>query len=168
MPSDKEERPATSAEVRAIRDELEQLRADADRPATAADVQAILVRLEQLGAGADRTVPAVEVEALRAEVARLRAEVNALRGQSATPPDAPPGPRPTPAPPPGQHVTLDQIGAMVHRSKRSLEHYRKQMPPPRVRGRRGQAHLWDWAEVRPWLEATFGVPLPEHFPGLSL
>jgi hypothetical protein len=75
---------------------------------------------------------------------------------------APPG---APDPLGTQLVTLDQCAAMVHRRKRSLEHYRRRMPAPRVTGRRGQPSLWEWADVRPWLEGHFGRVLPERFPG---
>ncbi len=64
-----------------------------------------------------------------------------------------------------QLVTLDQAAAMVKRSKRSLERYRDVMPAPCVRGTRGQANLWRWREIRPWLQSTFGFLLPERFPG---
>ena len=104
------------------------------RPATAADIASLRARLDQL----------------RAELAALGRRLPANRGGTAGPPE--------------QLVTLDQIAAMVHRSKRSLERYRKRMPVPRVRGRRGRPHLWAWAEVRPWLEATFDLRLPEQFP----
>ena len=65
-----------------------------------------------------------------------------------------------------QLVTLDQMAAIVSRQKSSLRHYREELPPPRVQGRRGQATLWAWAEVRPWLERTFARKLPERFPSL--
>jgi hypothetical protein len=104
------------------------------RPATAADIAFVLALLERL----------------RAALAALGSRLPANRGGTAVLPE--------------QLVTLDQIAAMVHRSKRSLERYRKRMPAPRVRGRRGRPHLWAWAEVRPWLEATFDLRLPEQFP----
>ena len=43
-----------------------------------------------------------------------------------------------PAPPEQQYVSLDQIAAAVNLRKRSLEHYRKKMPAPRIQGRRGR------------------------------
>jgi len=114
-----------------------------ERPATSADINAILTELE-----------------------KLRTDMASLRGQAGWTIPGPSSPTPLPIPPPSEQlVTLDQIGAMVHRSKRSMERYRKQMPAPRVRGRRGRPHLWAWTEVRPWLEATFGLRLPEYFPG---
>src|SRR5690349_13059194 len=74
-----------------------------------------------------------------------------LRDQPSPP--MPKSPAPIAVPPPTEQlVTLDQIGAMVHRFKRSMERYRGRMPPPRVRVRRGQTHLWAWSEVCPWLE----------------
>jgi hypothetical protein len=63
-----------------------------------------------------------------------------------------------------QVVTLDQIAARMRMSKRSLERYKKEMPPPVMRGRRGRTSRWVWADVRPWLEQTFGCVLPERFP----
>jgi hypothetical protein len=61
-------------------------------------------------------------------------------------------------------VTLDQVAALVNRSKRSLEHYKSAMPPPRVKGGPGQPDEWSWAELRPWLEEKFHRRLPERFP----
>jgi hypothetical protein len=63
-----------------------------------------------------------------------------------------------------QYVTLDQMAAIVGRSKPTLRRYVKQAPKPTFRGRRGQAGEWRWSDVRPWLEATFGRKLPERFP----
>jgi hypothetical protein len=96
-----------------------------------------------------------EVRALRAVLERLEALIRA-------------GLQPAPAAakdPAEQLVTLDQAAALVHRSKRTLERYRDQgMPEPRNQGRRGHPNLWAWADVRPWLERTFGFSLPEQFP----
>jgi hypothetical protein len=61
-------------------------------------------------------------------------------------------------------VTLDQAAAAVNRSKRTLEKYLGEMPPPEVEGGGGQAHFWDWKKLRPWLTKRFRVPLPERFP----
>jgi hypothetical protein len=114
--------------------------------------------------------------ALASSVEAVRAELQSLRAELATGQMLPVGALQTGTPLavaaaatalPEQLVTLDQIGAMVHRSKRSMERYRRQMPAPRVQGRRGRSHLWAWPEVRPWLEATFSLQLPERFPGLS-
>lgn len=68
-------------------------------------------------------------------------------------------------PPAEQLVTLDQCAATVGLRKRSLERYRGQMPPPRVKGRNGRPTLWAWLEVRPWLEKTFGRDLEGFFRG---
>jgi hypothetical protein len=64
-------------------------------------------------------------------------------------------------------VTLDQAASMVHRVKRTLEHYKTngKLPAPAVEGNYGQAHLWDWDVMRPWLEATFNTKLPVRSPG---
>jgi hypothetical protein len=61
-------------------------------------------------------------------------------------------------------VTLDQCAALVNRNKRSLERYKKQMPRPKVLGGGGKPHEYAWSEMRPWLEKTFGRPLPERHP----
>jgi len=62
-------------------------------------------------------------------------------------------------------VTLDQAAALVNRTKRALEHYKRTMPKPRVLGGGGKPHLYSWSEMRPWLAKTFGTPdLPEDFP----
>lgn len=67
-----------------------------------------------------------------------------------------------------QLVTLDQAAALVERSKRSLEYYRRhprhQLPDPTVEGGGGRPHLWDWRVMRPWLERTFRARLPERLP----
>jgi hypothetical protein len=129
-----------------------------DRTAQPAELEAILAQLEKLSDKKD-------VHTILNELERLRYDVTALRSHLGPPILRSPAPIPALPPPTEQLVTLDQIGAMVHRSKRSMERYRSQMPPPRLRGRRGQPHLWEWAEVRPWLETIFGLRLPEHFPG---
>jgi hypothetical protein len=62
-------------------------------------------------------------------------------------------------------VTLNQIAGIVKRTKRTLERYKtKGLPAPAVEGRPGQYDLWDWPTVRPWLEETFNMKLPEAFP----
>ena len=63
-------------------------------------------------------------------------------------------------------VTLSQSAAMVHRGKRTLEHYktRGELPAPAVEGGAGMPDFWDWAVIRPWLEKKFKVKLPENFP----
>lgn len=103
-----------------------------------------------------------ELRSVRAELAALRGEVGAVRALL----DQPEQPTlPFPPDPLEQLVTLDQAAALVHRSKRTLDGYRARgLPVPRVRGRRGQPHLWVWGDIRPWLEATFGPRLPETFP----
>jgi hypothetical protein len=62
---------------------------------------------------------------------------------------------PTPSNP-ERLVTLDQAAAIVNRSTRTLERYKKRgMPEPRVRGQGGKFHEYSWAEMRVWLEETF-------------
>lgn len=94
---------------------------------------------------------------IAAEVRALREELRSLREQMA--------PQVAAVELVQQRVTLNQCAAMVHRSKRSLQGY-KDRPPPCNRPRNGQAHEWLWCDMRPWLESTFGVVLPERFPGL--
>lgn len=67
-----------------------------------------------------------------------------------------------------QLVTLDQCAAMVHLSRRSLFRYRSRgMPLPFRPGYHGRPGLYDWSEMRPWLEKTFGIPLPEVHPSYA-
>ena len=63
-------------------------------------------------------------------------------------------------------VTLDQAAAAVHRTKRTLEHYKTKgtLPAPTVEGGGGKPDLWDWKILRPWLEETFRITLPETYP----
>jgi len=64
-------------------------------------------------------------------------------------------------------VTLDQIAAVVHRKKRTLERYleEKKIPAPDFPGGDGKAHKWRWSNVRPALEREFGFKLSLRFPG---
>lgn len=63
-------------------------------------------------------------------------------------------------------VTLDQAAAMVSVSKRTLERRKTSgdLPVPVIEGGGGRADRWDWKTIRPWLEETFKVSLPEIFP----
>ena len=64
-------------------------------------------------------------------------------------------------------VTLQQAAAMVSRSKRTLEDYKRKdqtMPLPRVEGGGGKPAEWAWSEIRSWLEKTFDRSLPKRFP----
>ncbi|MCA9070450.1 MAG: hypothetical protein KDA84_16070, partial [Planctomycetaceae bacterium] len=63
------------------------------------------------------------------------------------------------------------IVAVVPKSKRILERYKNDpkrksfnMTQPSVVGGGGKADEWEWTEIRPWLEETFGKKLPERFP----
>ena len=73
---------------------------------------------------------------------------------------------------PKVYVTLNQIAAIVQRSKRTLEKYasRKvdQLPDPDIQGSGGKSNEWDWVKIRPWLEKEFGKKLPEVFPGTEI
>jgi hypothetical protein len=117
-----------------------------------------------------------DLPASSAEIQTVQAELKSLRAAMAVVLDRLPAPDGNCTGPPKQSarsenveqlVTLNQIGAIVHRAKRTMEHYLRKMPKPRVHGRRGQPQLWAWNEVRPWLEATFGGQLPERFPGAT-
>jgi hypothetical protein len=69
-----------------------------------------------------------------------------------------------------QSIRLDQAAAMAHMTKRALENYKRRgMPKPTRQGRGGRFSLYSWPEMRVWLERTFDLRLPEHFPdpGLS-
>jgi len=64
-----------------------------------------------------------------------------------------------------QLVSLDQCAAMVHITRRALARYRgRGLPAPVRPGHAGRPTLYDWRVVRPWLEATFGLRLPECHP----
>jgi hypothetical protein len=117
-----------------------------------------------------RPATAADVEALAAELRRLREQLAWLTRVPelfAAPARLPPA-----GPPPARDagdgadlVDLDQMAAMVRLKKRSLERRAAAMPAPRRKGTRGQRSLWAWREVRPWLEATFGLLMPEEYPG---
>jgi hypothetical protein len=82
-------------------------------------------------------------------------------------------PEDIPAAPPAeaeaeQYVTLDQMAALVNRSKKTLERKANattsDMPAPDVEGGGGKPHEWKWTTIRPWLEKHFNRKLPERFP----
>jgi hypothetical protein len=64
-------------------------------------------------------------------------------------------------------VTLDQIAATVHMSKRTFERHRKEMPPPACKPKSGAAAKWLWSEVRPWLVKRYGPSVPFTYPGIA-
>jgi hypothetical protein len=70
-------------------------------------------------------------------------------------------------------LDLDQIAALVHLRKRSMENYkwpkRKEdpLPDPDFPGKPGQRGLWKWATIRPWLGRTFNLPLPKDPPDMG-
>jgi hypothetical protein len=70
-----------------------------------------------------------------------------------------------------QYVTLNQMAALDHRSKKTLERKanatRSDMPAPDVEGGGGKPHEWKWTTIRPWLENHFKRKLPERFPRLN-
>jgi len=107
----------------------------------------------------------IELVENRAELARLRADVERLTqvvGELVAPQTIRIAEHQKA---PEQHVDLDQVAAMLHISPRSLERYRTQMPPPVRKGHKGRRALWRWHELRPFLEETFEMNLPENFPG---
>lgn len=107
------------------------------------------------------------LESMHAELQELRRELVRLRHETRLP-ESPYEQQVLPfAPPARQYVTLDQIAAIVRRQKRSLEKYRGRMPRPASAGGHGRPTLWAWADVRPWLEETFGLPLPDCFPAYA-
>jgi hypothetical protein len=67
-----------------------------------------------------------------------------------------------------EYVDLDQIAAIVNRSKSHLEKLKRRLknplPDPDVRGGGGKKDEWIWSRIRPWLEAEFNRHLPEAFP----
>jgi hypothetical protein len=93
----------------------------------------------------------------------LAALVQALAGlRRATPPAANGD---AAAVPPVQLVTLDQCAVLVHVKKRTLYRYRARgLPRPRRKGWHGRPALYEWAEVRPFLEEHFNLRLPVIHP----
>lgn len=69
---------------------------------------------------------------------------------------------------PPQMVTLSQMAAWAHRSKRTLERYKTLgcLPDPDIEGGGGMPALWRWDRVRGWLMRRFNVQLPERLPDL--
>ncbi len=69
---------------------------------------------------------------------------------------------------PSQTVTLDQMAAMVRKSKRTLESWRTKdgdFPTASVEGGGGKANLWYWQDVVAYLRKRSGiVDLPDSFP----
>lgn len=61
-------------------------------------------------------------------------------------------------------VTLNQAAGIVRKSKRTLEGWRQELPPPDVIGGHGKANLWRWSKLKPALENKAGLKLPEQFP----
>jgi hypothetical protein len=104
-----------------------------------------------------------EIEMLASRLAEV---VTALEESLPAPPSAsPPADSTTDA---EQYVTLDQMSALVNRSKKTLA---RQMnakgsnaPTPDVEGGGGKPHEWVWSKIRPWLEKQFNRQLPERFP----
>jgi hypothetical protein len=72
----------------------------------------------------------------------------------------------------GQYVTLDEMAAIVNRSKRTLEKLKDRkkdpLPPPDIEGGGGKPHEWLWSTVRPWLEKEYGRTLPAEFPAARI
>jgi hypothetical protein len=70
-----------------------------------------------------------------------------------------------------QYVTLNQVAALVNRTKKTLQRIvndqKRACPSPDVEGGGGKPNEWKWLRLRPWLESTFNRKLPEQFPSLS-
>jgi hypothetical protein len=68
-------------------------------------------------------------------------------------------------------VDLDQIAALVHMQKRSLENYKRRaqdrLPDPDFPGGGGKRDYWRWSTIRPWMARNFSFPIPEHAPSLN-
>jgi hypothetical protein len=79
-----------------------------------------------------------------------------------------PGRRRSRTPKARQYVKLDQIAAMVRRSKRTMQKLRKRklnpLPAPAIQGDRGKASELIWGDIRSWLEEEFSKSLPPKFP----
>src|SRR5262245_5041762 len=83
-----------------------------------------------------------------------------FRNNSSTQPFCPAAPPSARAALP-EFVTLGQASALVNRTAAGLRHYRtKDMPRPFVKGSKGKPNEYLWSEMRPWLEKTFGRPIP--------
>jgi hypothetical protein len=67
-----------------------------------------------------------------------------------------------------QYVTLDQMAAIVNRSKRTLERLKTRrynpLPDPAVGGGGGKPDEWIWSQVRLWLSKEYARALPEKYP----
>lgn len=70
------------------------------------------------------------------------------------------------------YLTLDQIGALIGRSKRSMERYLYKMPDthphhlpePDMEGGGGRPHMWLYSTIRPWIVKVFGLELDPDRP----
>jgi hypothetical protein len=73
----------------------------------------------------------------------------------------------TPFVEPHDLVTLDQVAAIVHKTKRALEYHKTKgtLPAPYYEGGGGKAALYDWKVIGPWLTEKYGFPLPDRYPG---
>jgi hypothetical protein len=61
---------------------------------------------------------------------------------------------------------MDQIAAITHLSKRTVERMVKngELPKRAIEGGRGKAHKWRWSLVRPALMELGFSGLPDRFP----
>jgi hypothetical protein len=73
-----------------------------------------------------------------------------------------------PAPETDGYVDLDQMAAVVNRSKSTLEKMKRRkinpLPDPDVPGGGGKKDEWLWASIRPWLETEFNKRFTETLP----
>ena len=61
------------------------------------------------------------------------------------------------------YATMDQLSALCHTSKKTLERLlkKKEMPEPDRKGGDGIAHQWEWKRIKSWAESHFYVKLPD-------
>lgn len=62
-----------------------------------------------------------------------------------------------------QYVTLDQLAALVSRSKHTVRKW-EDLPAPDVAGGHGKPSEWCWSRLRPWLEERSGKLFPRRLP----
>jgi hypothetical protein len=68
-------------------------------------------------------------------------------------------------------LDLDQIAALMHLKRRSLEPYKRRkddpLPTPDCpRLKRGSRDRWRWSTIHPWLKRNSSVPIPDKFPDI--
>ncbi|HEV8066211.1 MAG TPA: hypothetical protein VGP76_00645 [Planctomycetaceae bacterium] len=111
-----------------------------------------LLRVSPQGRAADWDDPAVAVACLDNLADWATKRLAKLEGRDSQP----------------QYVTLDQMAAMIQRSKRTVEKWKVRianpLPPADVEGGGGKPDEWLWSNIRPWLAKESGKKLPYKFP----